>query len=192
VRDVGDIAVDEHESAEGAGEVLGGERRQCGHTAGLWHTLVMGRHSAPRDEDVNEPADAGLTLVTGDADEARGRHTRDEATAVDTATDVIDEPPAEATAPTGPIVPVNAAPDEAPAKKESNTQADLRMLREDPVVRWLVLAAVLVSFALYTVVMLAFGRLSDYAYWVWIPVVLSGVLVGAVLDWAHHRAKRVG
>jgi hypothetical protein len=57
-------------------------------------------------------------------------------------------------------------------------------------VRWRCLAAVLVSFALYTLVMLAIGRMGSYAYWIWIPIVLSGVLVGTVLDWAHRRTKR--
>lgn len=175
----------------------------------------MGRHSTPGDEavddEVDEPADAGLTLLTGatgDAEGARGRHARDDAAAaVDTATAanetaanesataVIGAPDlqvAEPTAPTGPIVPVDdeAPSDDAPRKQESSTQADLRILREDAGVRWLVLGAVVVAFGIYTLVMLAFGKLADYAYWVWIPIVLSGVLIGAVLDWAHRQAKR--
>ena len=178
----------------------------------------MGRHSAPGDEEVDgsvhEPADAGLTLVTGvtgmtgeagttgasggtaGVAEARGRHARADAAvgldtaADDTATAVIHAVDiAEPSAATGPIPPVEAPSGEARSKGESNTQADLRMLRDDPGVRWLVLGGVVVAFAVYTLVMLAIGKLSDYAYWVWIPIVLSGVLVGAVLDWAHRRAK---
>jgi hypothetical protein len=144
----------------------------------------MGRHSAAAGDDADEVTDAGLTLVTGDADDAQGRHAR---------TEGVETPapaPAEATAPIAPV----EAPEPARkpvTKKESGTRADLRILREDRGVRWRCLAAVLVSFAVYTLVMLATGRMGSYAYWIWIPIVLSGVLVGTVLDWAHRRIRRV-
>ncbi len=73
---------------------------------------------------------------------------------------------------------------------ETNTQADLRVLRENSAVRARCIAAVLVSFLLYTVVMVVIGRADAYLLWLWIPIVVSGFLVGFVLDLAHKAAKK--
>jgi hypothetical protein len=86
-----------------------------------------------------------------------------------------------------------AEPDTAPAepvRTESDTQADLRLLRESNAVRAQCLAALVVSFALYTVVLLVISHLGSYLFWIWVPIVLAGVLVGAVLDTAHKRERR--
>jgi hypothetical protein len=72
---------------------------------------------------------------------------------------------------------------------ETDTQADLRVLRENSAVRARSLAAVLVSFLLYTVVMIVIGYTGAYLMWIWIPIVVSGVLVGVVLDLAHRQSK---
>jgi hypothetical protein len=76
------------------------------------------------------------------------------------------------------------------AGHESETRADLRMLRQHPAVRAQAIAAVLASFLVYTLVIIAIGRTSSYVYWLWIPIVASGVLVGLVLDLAHRRAAK--
>jgi hypothetical protein len=72
---------------------------------------------------------------------------------------------------------------------ETNTQADLRLLRENSAVRARCIAAILVSFLLYTVVMVVLSRADSYLLWLWIPIVMSGFLVGFVLDLAHKAAK---
>jgi type IV secretory pathway VirB10-like protein len=75
---------------------------------------------------------------------------------------------------------------------ESDTRADLRMLREQPAVRAQVIGAVIASFLIYTLVMLALGRTDKYLLWLWVPIVACGVLVGLVLDLAHRRARKRG
>jgi hypothetical protein len=74
--------------------------------------------------------------------------------------------------------------------KETNTQADLRLLRENGAVRARCIAAVLASFLLYTVVMVVLSRADSYVLWLWIPIVVSGFLVGFVLDLAHKAAAK--
>ena len=37
-------------------------------------------------------------------------------------------------------------------------------------------------------VLFVVGREDRYLFWVWIPIVVSGVLVGAILDVAHRGA----
>lgn len=77
--------------------------------------------------------------------------------------------------------------------QESETKADLRILRQQPAVRAQAIAAVLATFLVYTVVIIVLGRSRSYVYWLWIPIVAAGVLVGLVLDLAHRRlAKRGG
>ena len=74
-------------------------------------------------------------------------------------------------------------------RTESGTHADLTLLRENPAVRARCAAAVIVPFLLYTVVLVVLGRAGVILVWVWIPVVLAGVSVGAFLDAAHRRAR---
>jgi type IV secretory pathway VirB10-like protein len=77
------------------------------------------------------------------------------------------------------------------ARGESNTRADLRMLRQNRAVRLQCLLVVVIAFGAYTAVMLGLSHTGDtYLRWIWIPIVLSGVLVGACLDLAHRRATR--
>lgn len=79
-----------------------------------------------------------------------------------------------------------AVPHEAAGSSGSGGAADLRLLRENPSLRARCAAAVIVPFALYTVVMIVVGRIGLYLLWVWIPTVLAGILVGAFLDRAHN------
>lgn len=48
----------------------------------------------------------------------------------------------------------------------------------------------MLSFVVYTAVLLGLGRTDVYPIWVWIPIVTSGVLVGALLDRAHRSLDR--
>jgi hypothetical protein len=81
--------------------------------------------------------------------------------------------------------------DRKAARGESNTRADLRMLRHNRALRLQCLLVVVIAFGAYTAVMLGTHHTSDtYLRWIWIPIVLSGVLVGACLDLAHRRAAR--
>ena len=73
---------------------------------------------------------------------------------------------------------------------ESDTKADLRMLREQPAVRAQVIGAVIASFLVYTLVLLALGSTDKYLIWLWVPIVACGVLIGLVLDLAHRRARK--
>jgi hypothetical protein len=75
-------------------------------------------------------------------------------------------------------------------KSESSTRADLRMLRQNSAVRAQALAAVIGSFLVYTVVMLVTDHTGVYLQWVWIPIVVSGFLVGLVLDLGHRRSNK--
>jgi hypothetical protein len=49
---------------------------------------------------------------------------------------------------------------------------------------------VVVPFLLYTLVLIVMGQGRLYLLWVWIPIVLAGILVGSFLDVAHRRATR--
>ncbi|MDP9093805.1 MAG: hypothetical protein M3N95_12950 [Actinomycetota bacterium] len=76
-----------------------------------------------------------------------------------------------------------------PARTESATQTDLRMLRENPAVRARCIAAAVVPFLLYSVVLIVLGRAGDFLLWVWIPIVAAGILVGAMLDLGHRDSR---
>lgn len=82
--------------------------------------------------------------------------------------------------------PAGPPPDRAP----HGTHADLQLLRENPAVRARCIAAALVPFVLYTVVLVTIGRADIYLVWVWIPIVLAGVLVGTILDLGYRAAGR--
>jgi hypothetical protein len=72
---------------------------------------------------------------------------------------------------------------------ESGTATDLRMLRENPAVRARCIAAAVVPFLLYSVVMIVLGRAGAFLLWVWIPIVVAGVLVGAMLDLGQRHPR---
>jgi hypothetical protein len=99
--------------------------------------------------------------------------------------DVQSETLTEARAGTGAAVGGEPAAD--PPAAESAGAADLRLLRENPSLRARCAAAVAVPFAVYTVVMIVVGQVSQYLLWVWLPTVLAGILVGVFLDRAHKQ-----
>jgi hypothetical protein len=82
------------------------------------------------------------------------------------------------------------APDAPPAvTRDGGTHADLQMLRENPALRARCIAGAVVPFIFYTVALIAVGRADIYLVWIWIPVVLGGILVGTFLD-LGYRASR--
>ncbi|WAX55366.1 hypothetical protein M6B22_12500 [Jatrophihabitans cynanchi] len=72
----------------------------------------------------------------------------------------------------------------------SGTRADLKLLRQSANLRVRCIGAVVATFLIYTVVLIVLGRTDVYLLWVWIPTVLSGILVGSFLDAAHRRIAR--
>jgi hypothetical protein len=167
----------------------------------------MGRHSAP-DDDEEQAAEHATVRLAGNVGVAVGRHevvehhpagdapaadltttaaadltTTAAAAAVDHTTTVRlpHVPPAEPTERAATSTPAPTA--------DVGTHADLRLLRENPTLRARCVAAVIVPFVLYTVVLVVVGRLDLYLLWVWIPTVVAGVVAGSFLDAAHRRAS---
>jgi hypothetical protein len=148
--------------------------------------IAMGRHSAPDDDepeagvvDVADDAVAGDRLDTAVDDEPPGRHAVPVA-----ATPPAPDPPATGTA--APGTAAGTAPDRAPA----GTRADLALLRSSPAVRAQSVAAVLVPLGLYAIVLAVLGRFDAFLTWVWIPIIVAGVLFGLMLDLADRRRKK--
>jgi hypothetical protein len=67
----------------------------------------------------------------------------------------------------------------------TSTVADLQLLLRNRRLLMLCGAVVLVSFGVYFVLILALRKFDDWALFVFAPMVLSGVLVGALLDRAY-------
>ena len=85
----------------------------------------------------------------------------------------------------------DAAPESPPAPRpRSGTGADLELLRRDRTLRARAAAAAVVPLFVYVIVMVVIRRFDAFLIWVWVPVVLAGVLVGAMLDRAHARRGR--
>lgn len=145
----------------------------------------MGRHSTAEDDSAEADGEGavGAALDPALADPAlagpalqRGRHS---------------SPAGEDDAPVD--VEAVEAPQLHPAeglRKESGTRADLRLLRRNGAVRARCIAAVVVPFLIYSLVMVIIGRTDVYALWVWIPIVLAGVAVGTFLDLGHRAEGR--
>jgi hypothetical protein len=171
----------------------------------------MGRHSVPDDD--SEQSTALVVRPPADRRPRPGRHARpddDEAPpiqleAVSAAPDTLPteriaaierpEPePAEPVAELGteldtePIALEPAVPTSARVGKgNQSTAADLELLREHSDVRARVIAAIIVPFVLYTVVLYAIGAMHVYFIWIWIPLVTAGVVAGSILDAAHRK-----
>ncbi|WP_375501362.1 hypothetical protein [uncultured Jatrophihabitans sp.] len=169
----------------------------------------MGRHSAPDDEDADlddRSADtaAGSSVATAVAVESRGRHARaDESrprpmpeadnptTEIPLAELIRDDRPVpeEVTARIAPVTDVQVI--DAPTAAQGPTHAtrhDLALVMSHGDVRARVLAAVLVPFVVYVVVLVVVDKLTVHSLvWLWAPAILAGVLVGLVLDAGHRR-----
>jgi hypothetical protein len=79
------------------------------------------------------------------------------------------------------------APKRRGGRGNQPASADLALLREHSDVRARCIAAVVVPFVLYSVVLYLIGAMNVYLIWVWIPLVTAGVLAGAILDVEHKR-----
>jgi hypothetical protein len=161
----------------------------------------MGRHSAP-DDGPDEGVDGAVDVAELDAGPPAtvatlelGRHATGTPLAdlltepVDADAGVAGSTDETADAPD----PIAAAkPDEAakPAKPRRGgaAHADLQMLRERPALRARCAAALIAPFVLYTIVLIAIGHLGAYLFWVWIPAILAGVVIGGLLDAAHKAS----
>lgn len=134
----------------------------------------MGRHSRPEDSGEDDAA-AGAPVD----EERRGRHAQ-------------PLPGGSAPGPALPPAEVTAAPAARrrpfPSRRaNSATAADLQLVRVYSDVRNRCLAALLVPYVVYIVVIVALGRTDVFLTWVWAPIVLGGVLVGVMLDHGHRR-----
>jgi hypothetical protein len=101
-------------------------------------------------------------------------------------------PPAEVAPPTE-AVGAPPVPEPAPAppgtdRTRHSTRADFALLRAHGDVRARCLAAVVVPFVVYVVVLAVVGATGrTYLLWIFIPLVVAGVLFGAFLDAGHKR-----
>jgi hypothetical protein len=88
----------------------------------------------------------------------------------------------------------HSAPDEddvaLAAARDAGTRGDLALLRHDPAVRARCIAGAVVPLVLYTIVLIAVGRVAIFLLWVWAPIVVSGVLVGVFLDLGYRGIDR--
>ena len=142
----------------------------------------MGRHSAPDDTAPDEtalddtPADEQIPPVpdpVAAAIAASARHARPDNGAR------VEWAGAERTG-------VEQASAPQPAALASGSRGDLQLLRRDPWLRVRCAGAAVLIFLIYTTVIIVLGRGDVYLIWVWIPTVLTGVVVGALLDRSHR------
>jgi cobalamin biosynthesis Mg chelatase CobN len=73
------------------------------------------------------------------------------------------------------------------ARGNQSTAEDIALLRAHPDVRNRVIAAAVVPFVLYIVVLLLTGSLGLVLIWAWIPFVTAGVVAGSIVDAAHRK-----
>jgi hypothetical protein len=166
----------------------------------------MGRHSAGGDDE-DDLQSAGAVIV---AVESSGRHARAEDDAdgasEPSATVVLTKPRPSPTADTAPMAPIKTiaadeatwstapipaveapAPEPAAEHEPGPTARDFALFRQHSDVRNRAIAAVLAPFVVYAVVMVATDRTGVFLIWLWIPVILAGVLMGLILDLGHKR-----
>jgi hypothetical protein len=155
----------------------------------------VGRHSSPDDDDDDEGdlVDALLAdPAAADTESEVGRH--GEPAALEPP---AFEPAALEPAALEPPVPephfeagtgVPAAASEPAAPRLHSTAADLALVRHHGDVRARCIAGVIVPFIGYAAVLLAVGGSGTaWAIWVFAPLILAGILVGAFLDAGHKR-----
>jgi hypothetical protein len=84
-----------------------------------------------------------------------------------------------------PVEPGPTAGKSAPGAA-TGTRGDLQLLRSDTgLLPWCAGAVVLI-FLVYTSVLILIGRTDVYLIWLWVPTVLSGMVIGGLLDRAHR------
>lgn len=78
-------------------------------------------------------------------------------------------------------------PDPSPSPSSSSAVADLRLLMHTRRLLLICTVVVVVIFAGYSGALVGMGRQRDWLLFLFIPLGLSGVCVGALLDRAHDR-----
>lgn len=172
----------------------------------------MGRHSAP-DDDGNDHVDAAVltddVAAAQDADGAgdagdedaldTGRHSRPAPNRVGgLPAPVITAPkPGPGSAQPALVQPVQPAPEDEPlehtqadepAKPRRSSTTDFALVKQHSDVRARCIAAVVVPFVLYLAVMFAIGATGrQLLLWIFIPLIIAGILVGVFLDAGHRR-----
>jgi hypothetical protein len=170
----------------------------------------VGRHSAVEDEEEGEDL---LDLLATDraGDEvaeapptSRGRHTRAES---DPDPDAAARDPERRSlngtgqGPDAVVTEPNpAAPQPTVTGQPGNgTRADVRLMRHNRALLARCVAALVVPFVLYTLVLVVIGDVGDvsdpaaggfrdFFIWLWIPALIAGALLGAFLDAAHRHS----
>jgi hypothetical protein len=144
----------------------------------------MAAHPAPGEDEDRGLADLGQMFE--DEDGWQGPRV-DPAPAAQRA-----EPAAQPAQPAGAVAePGSPETPAAAPRRPRGTAADLRLLRSSSAVRARAIAAVVVPFVLYVLVMVVIGRGDRFVLFLWAPILVAGVLVGAVLDLGHRDARRV-
>ncbi|WP_375486257.1 hypothetical protein [uncultured Jatrophihabitans sp.] len=141
------------------------------------------RHDAPtteirladiarHDRALPEETTAKIAPVTGGADRPRPQPSES----------VTDDPAV-------PSPGSDAGREGKPARTGGHaTRHDLALIKRHGDVRARAIAAIVVPFAVYVVVLAVMGNLTvHHLIWVWIPAIVAGVLVGFVLDAGHRR-----
>jgi hypothetical protein len=135
--------------------------------------IPRGRHAVPDEDEDAEP--------TVDVEPTAGEAAYDQVSHA--VTDRLPQPPAATDA--------AERPPQQRARKQGATAADLHLLRTDPALRNRVIAAVVVPFVLFFVVLVLLGRLDAFAVWIWLPLISAGLGAGVLLDTGHARLKAV-
>jgi hypothetical protein len=73
------------------------------------------------------------------------------------------------------------------AVPQRSAAADLALLRSSPALRARCIAAVVVPVGIFIALMIVMGQGRDFLLWLWVPTVVSGMLVGLFLDLAHRH-----
>jgi hypothetical protein len=84
---------------------------------------------------------------------------------------------------------VDDVPEFAAAAVKSSAVADLQLVLHNPRLLAACLAAALMPFLCYFVVIVGLGDLHEWAVFLGVPLIAAGVLVGAVLDRAYERRR---
>jgi hypothetical protein len=72
---------------------------------------------------------------------------------------------------------------------KSSAVADLQLILHNPRLLAACLAAALMPFVCYFIVIAGLGDLHEWAVFLGVPLILAGVLVGAILDRAYERRR---
>jgi hypothetical protein len=98
---------------------------------------------------------------------------------------VPETEPAAPTAP--PAQPPRPRPRPSPRRAIQGSALDLKLIRAHPDVRNRCLAALLVPFVIYVVILLLAGSMDRFVIYVFAPIIIASVLFGATLDHAHKH-----